>query len=132
MNTNNQDPRNIFVDRRNEGTSNNTTTQQASGKATSAQQPNYNSNEARTAAQNAANNPEVQRKIDEMKQLAQKYQREGESQLVKDIVNNVIEQKAKGQLTNQQLMQFAKRVTPFLNAEQRQRLNGLVEQLLKL
>ena len=67
-----------------------------------------------------------------MKRLASKYEREGEGQLVKDIVNNVIEQKARGNLTNEQLIAFAKRVTPLLNAEQRSRLNGLLEELLKL
>ncbi len=75
---------------------------------------------------------EYNQKVEEMKRLAQKYQREGEGQLVKDIVNSVIEQKARGQLTNDQLIAFAKRITPLLNADQRQRLGELVEQLLKL
>ncbi len=82
--------------------------------------------------QNMENNADYQQKVTEMKRLAEKYQREGEGQLVKDIVNNVIEQKARGQLTNDQLITFAKRVRPLLNADQRQRLDALVEQLLKL
>ncbi len=127
MNNYNNDPRNIFVDRRNGESS---TTTDTSNKTTTQTPPKNESDKTRAAQ--AANNPEVQRKIEEMKQLAQKYQREGESRLVKDIVNNVIEQKAKGQLTNEQLLQFAKRVTPFLNADQRKRLDGLVQQLLKL
>lgn len=71
-------------------------------------------------------------RVAEMKRLAAKYQREGEGQLVKDIVNNVIEQKAAGKLTNQQLIAFANRVAPLLNADQKQRLSELVEQLLNL
>lgn len=71
-------------------------------------------------------------RVAEMKRLAAKYQREGEGQLVKDIVNNVIEQKAAGKLTNQQLIAFANRVAPLLNADQKQRLSELVEQLLKV
>ena len=67
-----------------------------------------------------------------MKRLAAKYEREGEGQLVKDIVANVIDQKARGKLSNDQLIAFAKRVSPLLNAEQRTRLNGLLEELLKL
>ena len=67
-----------------------------------------------------------------MKKLAEKYQREGEGQLVKDIVNSVIEQKAAGKLSNEQLVAFAKRVSPLINAEQKQRRNGLLEQLLQL
>ena len=75
---------------------------------------------------------EYEQRVAEMKRLAEKYQREGEGQLVKDILNTVIEQKAKGQLTNDQLVAFAKRVSPMLNADQRERLNQLVEQLIKL
>ena len=67
-----------------------------------------------------------------MKRLAAKYQREGEGQLVKDIINNVIEQKAAGKLSNEQLVQFANRVVPLLNGEQKQRLSELLSQLLKL
>ena len=67
-----------------------------------------------------------------MKALAAKYQREGEGQLVKDIVNSVLEQKAMGKLTNEQLVEFANRVSPLLNAEQKSRLGALLEQLLKL
>ena len=71
-------------------------------------------------------------KLAEMKRLAAKYEREGEGQLVKDILDNVLEQKAAGKLSNEQLLTFAKRVSPLLNADQRARLNALVEQLLKL
>ena len=67
-----------------------------------------------------------------MKRLAAKYQHEGEGQLVKDIINNVIEQKAAGKLSNEQLVQFANRVAPLLNGEQKQRLSELLSQLLKL
>ncbi len=71
-------------------------------------------------------------RLEEMKKLAAKYQREGEGQLVKDILNNVLEQKAAGKLTNDQLLQFAKRISPLLNEEQKARLNELVQQLLRL
>ena len=124
---NDQDPRNIFVNQRHE--------------YSEKQRPSDTSNQT-----NSANNPnskphngsasnsqtEYERKVEEMKRLAAKYEREGEGQLVKDIVNNVIEQKARGTLTNEQLLAFAKRISPLLNAEQRSRLEGLVEQLLKL
>lgn len=105
------DPRNIFVNQRN-GYSE---TSQPADK-----QPNKPSAD------------DYETKVAEMKRLAAKYEREGEGQLVKDIVNNVIEQKARGQLSNDQLKAFANRIRPLLNGEQRQRLDGLLEQLLKI
>ncbi|MCM1043065.1 MAG: hypothetical protein NC350_02515 [Corallococcus sp.] len=99
----------------------------------------YKENERPTENKETAKQPdakpseqEINRRIEEMKQIAKKYEKAGEGQLVNDIVNNVIEQKARGQLTNDQLIAFAKRVSPLLNSEQKQRLNGLLEQLLKL
>ncbi|MCH5153114.1 MAG: hypothetical protein J1F68_04070 [Clostridiales bacterium] len=119
-----QDPRNIFVNQR-QGYSEKQPTQnaQSHNDTQSAQQGNT----TKTTQQE-----EYEKRVEEMKRLAAKYEREGEGQLVKDIVNNVIEQKARGQLSNEQLITFAKRVSPLLNAEQRSRLEGLLEQLLKL
>ena len=111
-----QDPRNIFVQQR-QGYSEKEPTETPKTQTTAGQQQGQD---------------EYTRRVEEMKRLAAKYEREGEGQLVKDIVNNVIEQKARGQLTNEQLITFAKRVAPLLNAEQRARLEGLLEQLLKL
>ena len=109
----NNDPRNYFYNQRATCTTN---------KQTST---------ANTTTTNATNK-QIEDKIEQMQALAQKYQKAGEGQLVRDIVSNVIEQKAKGQLTNEQLVAFAKKVTPLLNAEQRQRLNALVDELVKL
>ena len=122
-----QDPRNIFVNQRNEYSERQNPTDTPNG-ANSA-------NTGNSAPQNGSQtNPqsEYERRVEEMKRLAAKYEREGEGQLVKDIVNNVIEQKARGTLSNEQLIAFAKRIAPLLNSEQRSRLEGLVEQLLKL
>ena len=126
--SNEQDPRNIFVNQRH-GYS-----EQQHPHSDTANQTNSASNHNSAPHSSNSNNPqtEYERKVAEMKRLAAKYEREGEGQLVKDIVNNVIEQKARGTLTNEQLVAFAKRITPLLNAEQRSRLEGLVEQLLKL
>lgn len=115
------DPRNIFVNQRNEYSE--TPLKQSDDRT---QKTGQN-----TQTQGEKAN-DYQSKVEEMKRLAAKYEREGEGQLVKDIVNNVIEQKARGQLSNEQLVTFAKRVRPLLNAEQRTRLDGLLEQLLKL
>ena len=116
---NNQDPRNIFVNQR---------SNYSDGKQ---EQPRDRQPQRETPVSNTPKDDYATR-VEEMKRLASKYEREGEGQLVKDIVNNVIEQKARGNLTNDQLIAFAKRVTPLLNAEQRSRLNGLLEELLKL
>lgn len=116
--SNSQDPRNIFINQR----------QQYAEPQPDKQQ----SQTTQTQSQQQPKQDDYNAKVEEMKRLAAKYEREGEGQLVKDIVANVIEQKARGNLTNDQLVAFAKRVSPLLNAEQRQRLNGLLEELLKL
>ncbi|MEG2158531.1 MAG: hypothetical protein RRY18_01495 [Clostridia bacterium] len=67
-----------------------------------------------------------------MQALAKKYEVGGEAQLIQDIVNNVIEEKAKGQLDNEQILMFSKRIMPLLNESQRAKLQGLVDDLVKL
>lgn len=105
------DPRNYFYNQRSNNAD--TTTQQTNATANTSDKS-------------------IDERVRQMQALAKKYENGGESQLVKDIVANVIEQKAKGQLTNDQLVAFAKKITPLLNSEQRQRLNALVEELIKL
>lgn len=117
--SNSQDPRNLFVNQREEYFE-----PQPNAEQPRAEQPKQ--------SQTAPKQDDYQSKVEEMKRLAAKYEREGEGQLVRDIVSNVIEQKARGSLTNDQLIAFAKRVSPLLNGEQRARLNGLLEELLKL
>ena len=125
--TNDQDPRNIFVNQRQQYSE----TQRPSDTSNGANSANTGNSAPHNAQQSSAQS-DYEQKVAEMKRLAAKYEREGEGQLVKDIVNNVIEQKARGTLSNEQLVAFAKRISPLLNAEQRSRLEGLVEQLLKL
>lgn len=114
------DPRNIFVDNRNGFAEGDSSDNSASNRQT--QESSSGDGEQST----------YQQRVEQMKQLAAKYQRDGEGQLVRDIINNVIEQKAAGKLTNEQLKQFATRIMPLLNAEQKQRLGQLLEQLLQL
>ena len=132
------DPRNIFVSQRQgyqpasqQPPQGQQSTPQPQGGATQ-KSSTTSAGTSSTDGQKPFNQAEYEQRVAEMKRLAEKYQREGEGQLVKDILNTVIEQKAKGQLTNEQLVTFAKRVSPMLNADQRERLNQLVEQLLKL
>ena len=124
---NDNDPRNIFINQRHEYSEK----QRPSDTSNHSNSSNTGNSEPQSGSQT---NPqtEYERRVEEMKRLAAKYEREGEGQLVKDIVNNVIEQKARGTLSNEQLIAFAKRISPLLNSEQRSRLEGLVEQLLKL
>lgn len=116
----NDDPRNIFYNQR------------QNDQATAEQQSKTNQKTTSASAGSGSDGKGYEDKLAEMKRLAAKYEREGEGQLVKDILNNVLEQKASGNLSNEQLIAFAKRITPLLNEEQRGRLNSLVEQLLKL
>ena len=126
----NDDPRNIFLHQRQgyteEPSQNQTHSQQTTN--TSGAQGAQNS----AGIPNGAGNSDYEQKVRQMKELAAKYEREGEGQLVKDILNNVIEQKAAGKLSNDQLIAFCKRISPLLNAEQRTRLNGLLQELLKI
>ena len=119
----NNDPRNIFVDNRQGYVEQEQPTEYGATNATQ---------DTQTSGGGSAQSKSYDERVEEMKRLAAKYQREGEGQLVKDIINNVIEQKAAGKLSNEQLVQFANRVTPLLNAEQKQRLSELLAQLLKL
>ncbi|MDD3831455.1 MAG: hypothetical protein PHW00_02225 [Clostridia bacterium] len=69
--------------------------------------------------------------IEQITNTAKYYQEKGENELVKDIFATVMRQKKDGSLTNAQLQEFVKKVSPILNAQQRERLNSLIEQLLK-
>lgn len=82
--------------------------------------------------ENTEQQPSKEQQLQKLRGLAEKYQKEGGNQLMKDIVSNVIEQKSKGQLTNEQLISFQNRIFPLLNSEQRNRLGELMEELLKL
>ena len=128
---NEQDPRNIFVNQRQEYSERQQPSNTPNNVSNGANSANTGNSAPHNGTQANAQS-EYEQKVAEMKRLAAKYEREGEGQLVKDIVNNVIEQKARGTLSNDQLIAFAKRISPLLNSEQRARLEGLVEQLLKL
>lgn len=60
------------------------------------------------------------------------YDKNGEDKLIKDIFENVASQKRQGKLSNEQIKQFVKNVSPMLNQKQKEKLNGLVEDLLKI
>ena len=60
------------------------------------------------------------------------YDKNGEDKLIKDIFENVAAQKRQGKLSNEQIRQFVKNVSPMLNQKQKEKLNGLVEDLLKI
>ena len=130
----NDDPRNIFYNQRQEfsqsPTQNQSAQQQAGGDSFGS---GGTPNGQKTAEPSGTSTDKTyEEKVRQMKELAAKYERAGEGQLVRDIVNNVIEQKAAGTLSNDQLIAFAKRISPLLNAEQRTRLNGLLQELLKI
>ncbi len=109
------DPRNIFVDQR-----------MGNNAQDTPPQPNS------TPPNSKYDELSVEDKKKVLTDLASKYQKEGEGQLVKDIIANVVDQKARGLLTNGQLQEFARRVTPMLNPEQKERLGALLQQLIQL
>jgi len=65
-------------------------------------------------------------------QMLNYYDKNGEDKLVKDIFDNVAQQKKKGKLSNAQIEQFVKNVSPMLNQKQKEKLDGLVKQLLEI
>ena len=65
-------------------------------------------------------------------QMLNYYDKNGQDKLVQDIYSNVANQKKQGKLTNEQIEQFVKNVSPMLNQNQKQKLNELVQQLLKI
>lgn len=60
------------------------------------------------------------------------YNKNGEDKLVKDIFDSVAAQKKQGKLTNEQIEGFVKNVSPMLSAQQKQRLDQLVSELLRI
>ena len=65
-------------------------------------------------------------------QMINYYDKNGQDKLVQDIYSNVANQKKQGKLSNEQIEQFVKNVSPMLNQNQKQKLNELVQQLLKI
>ncbi len=65
-------------------------------------------------------------------QMLNYYDKNGQDKLVQDIYTNVANQKKQGKLSNEQIEQFVKNVSPMLNQNQKQKLNELVQQLLKI
>ena len=65
-------------------------------------------------------------------QMLNYYDKNGQDKLVQDIYSNVANQKKQGKLSNEQIEQFVKNVSPMLNQNQKQKLNELVQQLLKI
>ena len=108
---NNNDPRNMFFDQRRDFNPNGAGAQK----------------NAKTTDNNAV--PPTAQQINYIKNLAKYYEGKGEEQLIKDIYNNVKAQKESGKLTNAQIEQFAKTVSPMLSPAQREKLNELVIQL---
>lgn len=96
----NDDPRNIFFNQRMEYRKETQSRKKQRNRE-------YNTTEKNNATKQN-NFQRLRRKGSGNEKLAEKYQREGEGQLVKDIVNSVIEQKAAGKLSNEQLVAFAK------------------------
>ena len=114
---NNNDPRNMFFDQRRDFNPNG-----------AGAQKNAKTTDNKEKTDNNAVPPTAQQ-INYIKNLAKYYEGKGEEQLIKDIYNNVKAQKESGKLTNAQIEQFAKTVSPMLSPAQREKLNELVIQL---
>lgn len=65
-------------------------------------------------------------------QMLNYYDKNGQDKLLQDIYTNVSNQKKQGKLSNEQIKQFVKNVSPMLNHNQKKKLDELVEQLLEI
>ena len=65
-------------------------------------------------------------------QMLNYYDKNGQDKLLQDIYANVSNQKKQGKLSNEQIKQFVKNVSPMLNQNQKKKLDELVEQLLEI
>ena len=65
-------------------------------------------------------------------QMLNYYDKNGQDKLLQDIYTNVLNQKKQGKLSNEQIKQFVKNVSPMLNHNQKKKLDELVEQLLEI
>ncbi len=65
-------------------------------------------------------------------QMLNYYDKNGQDKLVQDIYKNVANQKKQGKLSNEQIEQFVKNVSPMLNQNQKKKLDELVKQLLEI
>lgn len=65
-------------------------------------------------------------------QMLNYYDKNGQDKLLQDIYTNVLNQKKQGKLSNEQIKQFVKNVSPMLNQNQKKKLDELVEQLLEI
>lgn len=117
METQNNDPRNIFLNQRRDlNNLNKKTTQTAK------------SDNTKEKSDAKPQTPTAQQ-INYIKNLAKYYDGKGEDQLIKDIYNNVKAQKQSGKLNDAQIEQFAKTISPMLTSAQREKLEALVIRL---
>lgn len=117
---NTNDPRNMFFDQRKDINSAKAATGKGDSDTTAKEKKEFREN---TAV------PPTSQQINYIKNLAKYYDGKGEDQLIKDIYNNVKAQKESGKLTNAQIEQFAKTVSPMLSPSQREKLSELVIRL---
>lgn len=75
---------------------------------------------------------DTQAQLEYLRNIASSYDGKSEDKLIADIIKAVISQKEQGKLTNDEIKKLYKTISPMLNQEQRTRLEGLMEQLLKL
>jgi len=78
-----------------------------------------------------ASKKSVQNDVDkeDIKKTAEQYASKSEDQLLSDIVKMANANKASGELTDDKLLDFEKRVAPMLNNEQRARLHNVIKML---
>ena len=68
---------------------------------------------------------------DNIRKTAEEYAKKSDSELLGEILKTASQGKQNGTLDKAQIENFVKRVSPMLNEEQRQRLNGVVEMIAK-
>ena len=68
---------------------------------------------------------------EELQKTAEEYAKMDDNSLLNEIMKTANKGKSEGSFSSEQLKQFAANVSPMLNAEQRARLNSVIEMINK-
>lgn len=75
--------------------------------------------------------PEQRQQMQQLKKYADRYKNKSEGEIMQEIGAMAAKSKASGKLTDQQIDSFKSKLAPMLDAEQRKKLENIVNQIKK-
>lgn len=85
----------------------------------------------KTRNMQSSTSEQSENQTDNIRKTAEEYAKKSDPELLGEILKTASQGKQNGTLDKAQIENFVKRVSPMLNEEQRQRLNGVVEMIAK-